>query len=63
MKKLSKSFQNINDLCLLLKTSICLFNIMCGGKEDGSLNVLRYTKFMEMAASSNKIEPEILPAT
>ena len=41
-----------------------LFVITYGGKEDDSLNSLRYTKFMEMVSSSKApLDPQKLPPT
>ena len=51
MKKISKSSQNMKDFCLLFgdifaspavigKYGISLFNFMCGGKDDETLNAL-----------------------
>ena len=41
-----------------------LFVITYGGKEDDSLNSLRYTKFMEMVSSSKaSLDPQKLPPT
>ena len=40
-----------------------LFVITYGGKEDDSLNSLRYTKFMEMVSSSKApLDPQKLPS-
>ena len=40
-----------------------LFVLMYGGNRIESLNTLRYVKYMEMVASSKKIEPQKLPPT
>ena len=46
------------------KTGRNLFVISYGGKQDDSLNSLRYTKFMEMVSSSKApLDPQKLPPT
>ena len=45
------------------KAGIRLFVILFGGKQDDSLNYLRYAKFLEMVSSSKSIDPQKLPPT
>ena len=42
---------------------INLFILLYGGKNEDSLQSLRYTMYMKMAASSSKIKPSKLPPT
>ena len=44
-------------------TGINLFILLNGGKNEDSLQSLRYTMYMKMAASSSKIKPSKLPPT
>ena len=43
--------------------AINFFIPLYGGKNEDSLQILRYTMYMKMAASSSKIKPSKLPPT
>ncbi len=45
------------------EAGVRLFVILFSGKQDDSLNYLRYVKFLEMASSSKAIDPQKLPPT
>ena len=45
------------------KAGARLFVILYGGKQEDSLNFLRYVKFMDMVSSSKEIDPQKLPPT
>ncbi len=73
LKKLKQSVE-IQNISIILNdieatpdtvgTAGCqLFVLMYGGNRIESLNTLRYVKYMEMVASSKKIEPQKLPPT
>ena len=57
----------MGDSCMtaeeISKAGVHLFVIPFGGKQDDSLNYLRYVKFLEMASSSKAIDPQKLPPT
>ena len=69
--KASEEVQQISllmgDPCLTAeeigKASVRLFVILFGGKQEDSLNFLRYVKFMEMVSSNEAIDPQKLPPT
>ena len=44
-------------------TGVNLFILLYGGKNEDSLQSLRYTMYMKMVASSSKIKPSKLPLT
>ena len=72
MKSLCKS-QNLHHLATKMvqrKTSqevgavgVSIFCILYGGKDNDSLNSIRYRRYQSMVAHCNKIEPERLPPT
>ena len=74
MKKLQKS-KHLIEICSLFGTDgatqaqiseagLSLFAVCYGGNAGGSLNYLRYEKYMNMFATSmSKIEPQRLPPT
>jgi len=45
------------------RAGIRLFTILFGGKDDDSLNSLRYVKFIEMVSASKVVDPQKLPPT
>lgn len=45
------------------KACVCLFVIVFGGKQEDSLNHLRYAKFLEMVSIGKVIDPQKLPPT
>ena len=45
------------------KAGVHLFVVLFGGKQNDSLNFLRYVKFLEIVSSSRAIEPQKLPPT
>lgn len=48
----------------IVKAGVQLFIIMYGGKQEDSLNTLRYAKFMEIVSSSkSSLDPQKLPPT
>ena len=73
MKKI-QAFEEMQQISLLMgdpcmtaeeigKAGVRLFVILFGGKQNDSLNFLRYEKFLEMASSSKAIDPQKLPPT
>ncbi len=64
IQNISKILNGIEATPDTVGTAGCqLFVLMYGGNRIESLNTLRYVKYMEMVASSKKIEPQKLPPT